>query len=315
MSALDQLQLETYGGGAAMPVCRQWQRPALGVVNGASRLITDQLGHLRHLRLRTTCPTHHRGSYAKRSLAGVAEIRFEHLSPGDILGEPRPRISWIVQSPKPSWLQGAYSIELYDSHGVRLESTGRVESGESMFVEWPFEALQSRQRRDLRVRCWHLEGEETNWSELVPVEAGLLRTADWQARMISPEREEDLSRPQPCPYLRRPFSLRSGIRLARLHITAHGVYEAWINGEPVGDHVMAPGWTSYKNRLRYQSFDVTHLLREGDNALGAILGDGWHRGRLGWSGGRRNIYGDRLGLMAQLEIEYSDDTRQIVATD
>ena len=74
---------------------------------------------------------------------------------------------------------------------------------------------------------------------------------------------------------------------ARLYITALGVYEAQLNGETVGDHVMAPGWTSYRHRLRYQTFDVTSLLREGRNALGAMLGDGWFRGRLGFGGGRR----------------------------
>ena len=83
----------------------------------------------------------------------------------------------------------------------------------------------------------------------------------------------------------------------------------------VGDHVMAPGWTSYDHRLRYQTFDVTELLVEGPNALGAILADGWHRGRLGYHGGRRNIYGDRLALLAQLEIEYADGTSERIITD
>ena len=73
---------------------------------------------------------------------------------------------------------------------------------------------------------------------------------------------------------------------------------------------MAPGWTSYHHRLRYQTFDVTGLLREGRNAIGAMLGDGWFRGRLGFGGGRRNIYGDRLALLAQLEIEYADGTHE-----
>ena len=78
---------------------------------------------------------------------------------------------------------------------------------------------------------------------------------------------------------------------------------------------MAPGWTSYDYRLRYQTFDVTELLAEGRNALGAILGDGWYRGRLGYHGGRRNIYGDRLALLAQLELDYADGTRERVVTD
>jgi alpha-L-rhamnosidase len=98
--------------------------------------------------------------------------------------------------------------------------------------------------------------------------------------MIAPDWEEDLTAPQPAPMLRRDFQTRPGIEQARLYITAHGVYEAYLNGTVIGDHVMAPGWTSYPHRLRYQTFDVTGLLNEGPNAIGAILGDGWYRGRL-----------------------------------
>jgi alpha-L-rhamnosidase len=96
---------------------------------------------------------------------------------------------------------------------------------------------------------------------------------------------------------------------------ALGVYDAQINGAPVGDHVLAPGWTSYDHRLRYQTFDVTGLLREGANALGVMLGDGWYRGRLGFGSGRRNIYGDRLALLAQLEITYADGTTERIVTE
>ncbi|MFD4502999.1 family 78 glycoside hydrolase catalytic domain [Streptomyces sp. NPDC058457] len=100
-----------------------------------------------------------------------------------------------------------------------------------------------------------------------------------------------------------------------MYITAYGVYAAEINGEPVGDHVLAPGWTSYAHRLRYQTYDVTPLLRTGENTIGALLGEGWYTGRLGFHGGRRNIYGDHRALLAQLEIVYADGTAQTVGTD
>jgi alpha-L-rhamnosidase len=102
---------------------------------------------------------------------------------------------------------------------------------------------------------------------------------------------------------------------ARLYMTALGVYEMQLNGVTVGDHVLDPGWTSYHHRLRYQTFDVTSLLHEGRNAIGAILGDGWYRGRFGFDGGRRNIYGDRLALLAQLEITYANGTMEQIVTD
>ncbi len=101
---------------------------------------------------------------------------------------------------------------------------------------------------------------------------------------------------------------------ARLYATAHGVYVATLNGRRVGDHVLAPGWTSYHHRLRYQTYDVTDLIREGDNELEVLLGNGWFRGRLGW-GDRRAVYGDRLALLAQLEVTTTDGAVQVLATD
>jgi alpha-L-rhamnosidase len=182
-------------------------------------------------------------------------------------------------------------------------------------VPWPFAPLAARERRLVRVQVWGADGQVSAWSELASVEAGLLQPGDWSARFITPDWEEETTRPQPCPLLRHEFDLRPNVRQARLYITALGVYSAEINGVAVGDHVLAPGWTSYNHRLRYQTFDVTALLQAGRNALGAILGDGWYRGRLGYHGGRRNIYGDRLALLAQLEIEYADGTRVCIGTD
>jgi alpha-L-rhamnosidase len=144
---------------------------------------------------------------------------------------------------------------------------------------------------------------------------GLLHANDWTARFITPDWDEDTTHSQPCPLLRRDFEVHSGLRRARLYITALGVYEAQINGTIVADQVMAPGWTSYHHRLRYQTFDVMDLLHEGRNTIGAILGEGWYRGRLGYHGGRRNIYGDRLALLAQLEIEYADGSLERFVTD
>src|SRR5262249_22304017 len=153
------------------------------------------------------------------------------------------------------------------------------------------------------------------WSGLCPIEAGLLQPSDWAARFVTPAWEEDTSRPQPSPLLRREFDVRPGVAFARLYVTALGVYEAQLNGRVAGDHVLAPGWTSYAHRLRYQTFDVTDLLHEGRNAIGALLGDGWFRGRFGFDGGRRNIYGDRLALLAQLEITYADGMTEHFVTD
>ena len=194
---------------------------------------------------------------------------------------------------------GLVQIEVTTSRGVTW-STGRVNSDQSVFVSWGGPPLHSRQRCVVRVRVWGTDGSESPWSEPVALEAGLFEPSDWSARFISPAWDEDVSSMQPCPMLRGEFGARGDVERARLYVTALGVYEMEINGERVGDQVLAPGWTSYNHRLRYQTFDVTSRLRGGANAIGAILGDGWYRGRIGFGDGRRNIYGKKPALLAQL---------------
>jgi alpha-L-rhamnosidase len=245
----------------------------------------------------------------------VTRLRFEHLEEALGMGTPQPRVSWLVETSQAGWSQSGYALEAQTSSGELFGETGRVASSESVLIAWPFAPLASRQRVLVRVRVWDGDGQASPWSELFPVEAGLLEPGDWVGQFIRPDWEEDPATFQPGPLLRTEFTLRTAVRQARLYITALGVYEASLNGITVGDQVMAPGWTSYHHRLIYQTFDVTGLLHEGPNALGAMLGDGWFRGRLGFGGGRPAIYGDRIALLAQLEVEYVDGSTERMTTD
>jgi alpha-L-rhamnosidase len=245
----------------------------------------------------------------------IASLTFEHHRETLGIGEARPRLSWIISTSKDNWKQAGYEIEMYGPNGELCEQTGRIDSSQSVLVAWPFSPLASRQRAQLRVRVRGEDGQTSQWSQLYAVEIGLLAPSDWTAQFVTPDRPEDSSKPQPSPLLRKEFQVRPGLTQARLYITALGLYEAQLNGSPVGDHVLAPGWTSYHHRLRCQTFDVTNLLREGQNALGAMLGEGWFKGRLLFGGGRRNIYGDKLALLAQLEISYADGTTERLVTD
>jgi len=247
--------------------------------------------------------------------ASIAELRCEHRRDALGIGTAQPRLSWIVATDIQGWRQSGYEIEAADSESQRRDRTGRIDSDQSVLVSWPFAPLASRERLAMRLRVWGGNGQVSAWSEPAVIEAGLLHPDDWTARFVTPDWDEVTSKPQPTPWLRRAFEVRPGVTQARLYVTALGVYEAEINGHTVGDHVLAPGWTSYRHRLRYQTFDVTALLRDGPNAIGAILGDGWYRGRLGFYGGRRNIYGERLALLAQLEIRYADGTTERIVTD
>jgi alpha-L-rhamnosidase len=109
-------------------------------------------------------------------------------------------------------------------------------------------------------------------------------------------------RPEPCPFLRKSFNLVKPFQRARLYATALGLYELHVNGKRVGQDYFAPGWTDYKKRVYYQTYDVTEILRRGENAIGAILADGWYAGQVGWVG-HRNWYGPAPRLLLQLEID------------
>ena len=120
--------------------------------------------------------------------------------------------------------------------------------------------------------------------------------------------------PMPPPYLRRYFSAgRQPIRRATLYVTALGLYEMSLNGQRVGDHLLAPEWTDYNRRVRYQAYDVTALVKPGANVLGALLGNGWYAGHLG-NGGYQQ-YGTVPALLAQLEIIGEDGSVEFVSTD
>jgi alpha-L-rhamnosidase len=143
---------------------------------------------------------------------------------------------------------------------------------------------------------WDNNENVSPWSDISFWEMGLLNTDDWESEWIEPGFDEDISVSQPAPMLRSEFSLKTGIVSARAYVTAHGLlYEMHINGRRVGQDLFTPGWTSYNQRLQYQTYDITGHLQEGENAVGVWLGDGWFRGFLGW-GDQRNSYGEKLGL-------------------
>jgi alpha-L-rhamnosidase len=141
---------------------------------------------------------------------------------------------------------------------------------------------------------------------------GLLRPEEWQAQWIG---LPGLPDPGPCPFLRKEFTLRKPLRRARLYAAALGVYELSLNGERVGHDILAPGWTDYRKRALYQTYDVTRQLRRSRNAIGAILGDGWYAGALGWELKRHQFGAGPARLRGQLVVEYADGSRETIGTD
>ena len=119
-----------------------------------------------------------------------------------------------------------------------------------------------------------------------------------------------------APMLRRSFSISKTIKQARLYATSKGIYQFYINGKTVGDGYYNPGWTDYRFRMMYNTYDVTPLLCQGDNGLGVALGAGWYSDVIGWAGlGWQDQYGLRQSALALLKIDYEDGTTEYVMTD
>ncbi len=239
-----------------------------------------------------------------------------------VIDTPTPLFSWQLQAgpENKNILQTAYHIQVGSSSeqltkGRKLFwDSGRVQSEQSIQVPYSGPELSSRQRLYWRIKVWDNQGHESPWSDIQHWEMGMLQASDWNAQWISPSWEEAEKELNPPAMLRKSFSLKKNIHKARLFITAHGIYEAHLNGQKVSKELFRPGWTSYQHRLEYQTYDVTRLLTSGQNAIGVYLGDGWYRGNFGF-GHNWNPYGTKTALLAQLEIEYENGKKETISTD
>ena len=237
---------------------------------------------------------------------------FEYSPDGLGLGTACPRISWRLPGDSPD--QVAYEREVQGAGGTT--ATGRIASPQRSLVPWPGEPLRSRARARVRVRVWTTDSDDPSpWSDPSWAEAALLDPGDWVARPVGGAWPEDETGDRRPARVRREFTVGRPVVAARLYATAHGVYEAEINGARVGDDALSPGWTVYGKRLKYRAYDVTRHVVQGPNAIGAWLGDGWYRGRLGFNGGTRDIYGTDQSWLAQLEIRHDDGSVTTIATD
>ncbi|WP_426670659.1 family 78 glycoside hydrolase catalytic domain [Mucilaginibacter sp. McL0603] len=227
----------------------------------------------------------------------------------------QPRFTWQISSDKRNVMQSAYRIEVSESatfHGHVWDSQ-KVKSDSSVFVTYKGKPLQSDKKYFWRVQVWDNTGKSSGWSQTAWWQMALLSESDWKAQWITPGYVED-SISRPSPMMRKEFALSKKIKSAVAYITAHGLYEANINGKRVGDAYLTPGWTSYKNRLQYQSYDVTDMLKDGKNAIGVMLGNGWYRGIIGYSD-KKNVYGKDIALLMQINVTYEDGTTGLITSD
>lgn len=249
------------------------------------------------------------------------DLRCEYLRDPVGIASDRPRFGWMLSTA--SWRdveQAGYRIQvaLEGSFAGPVWDSGQVASSESVSVAYAGPPLRSRTRYFWQVRVWTTRtgasaAEESPWSAAAFFETAL-GPDEWKAAFVSGEGPESWLDSKGIR-LRRKFTVSGKIASARLYASALGLYELRLNGMDVGDEILAPGWTAYASRLRYQSYDVTGFLLEGDNALCATTAPGWYKGDLaGWLG-RRNVYGCRTALIAQLMIHYADGRQETFATD
>ena len=227
--------------------------------------------------------------------------------------EEMPQLSWSLESDGVNVVQEAYQLQLAltADFAAPLHDSGRVASAESAHVRAAGVALVPCTAYYLRVRVWSSAGESP-WSEPVRFVTGMVG-GGWQAGFISAETADDWSNSKGT-YLRRSWQNDKPVKEAFICSTALGLYHLTLNGMPVGEDQMAPGWTSYHHHLCYQTYEVTDLLRQGENVIGAHLGAGWYKGMMGFIL-ERNNYGDRTALLLQMTIRYEDGTEDVIVTD
>lgn len=260
--------------------------------------------------------------------------------------DPTPTFSWELPADGKAESQTAYRIVAAGKpdllpDGPDLWDSGMVRSSQSVWVPYGGAELTSRQRVYWQAKFRDEAGRESAWSETAAFELGLLANSDWGGKWIrmgpvpppaaettaetempeivvlkavsgiksEPEKQGSTFTPQ---YFRYEFQVEKAVVQARLYATAKGLYEARLNGAKVGADFMVPGWTPYHKRIETLTYDVTGQLKQGSNALGAILGEGWYAGAMMR---KRFVYPQaKPALLLQLDITYADGTTQTVVT-
>ncbi len=244
----------------------------------------------------------------------IGSIKTDYLErPLGVTGQPQ--FSWVIEGDSVHVIQKNYQLQIstvsdfshlcFDSKTVLSNQSAQVKA--ESFV------LETACRYFCRVRVVSTDGEETGWSSPAEFISGIQTEAEWKAKFITGETEEEAGKSS-ATYLRKILPLRKKVKEAIAYTSALGLYEFSINGIKIGTEEMAPGWTSYNKHLLYQTNDITQQIKKGYNVLVAEVGAGWYKGKMGFVGNRNN-YGDKTAFLAQLYVTYEDDSKDIFVTD
>ena len=223
-----------------------------------------------------------------------------------------PRFSWKFLDTPRGFTQETFRIQVSGDlafHNMIWDS-GVVSDSQSHLVEYRGVSLHAGRRYWVRVRASG-GGEKTEewcapeWFEFAP--------SKWRSAFIAVESDSS-ARSSAVRLVRKDFFLPFAPKTARLYATALGTYRADLNGKPVSDAILAPGWTSYDQRLAFQCYDIGTLVVRGNNEIRCLVSPGWYKGFLGWRK-QRNLYGKRLALSAWMEIVGESGQRMVFETD
>ena len=243
----------------------------------------------------------------------VASITMEYLK--NPVGLPgMPWFGWILESDKKNVIQKGYQLQIsLDREFEKIQyDSNWVESSESVHVYVKGIKLESLTRYFVRVRVRD-QREESVFSDVASFVTAILCREEWQAKFVSAETSKDKSNSK-ATYLKKEIFLEDEVESAYACTTALGLYHFYMNGKKVGKDEMAPGWTSYHKHLCYQTYDVTNFLKKGRNMLGAMLGAGWYKGKMGFLL-LRNNYGTQTAFLMQMKVRYKDGREVWFATD
>jgi len=224
-------------------------------------------------------------------------------------------LAWAIAADQRGVTQSSYQIRVGTKEGGDdVWDCGRVAAERQIDITLPANlGLAPATRYFWQVKLWDGKGAASDWSSPAWFETGLLSADDWSGAKWIAFTASATNAPRSRPLLRQVVKLPKSVRSARIYASAHGLYQLSINGQKIGDQFLAPGWTDSNQRIQAQTYDVTSFMQKGSNVIGAALGDGWYRGKVGLNW--RHVYGDTLALVAKLNVTYSDGSTECFVTD
>lgn len=241
-----------------------------------------------------------------------SHLRCENLLDPLGIDVVKPRLSWILDSDRSNERQTAYEV-VVDGYW----DSGRVESDQSINVEYGGKELAPTTRYSWRVRVWDAHGKPSDWSKTATFSTALKQ---WSAKWIGHDEAENKQdgRRLPARYLRREFPIRKRVTRATAYVCGLGFFDLFLNEEKVSQDVMDPALSDYAKTAYFVTFDVTDRLRTGVNAIGVVLGNGrFYAPRRETPQVPPELTGTYgyPKLLLQLEVEYEDGSKNTVISD